>query len=97
MAIRPRSKLEGDRTGAEVGYVDLRRRFLCYTRMSSGSTFQQFNHALGIGASGMTFDDSELPALFGQPLAGLLFTCLGVTGRRTPRAGTPRHPTDVTR
>ncbi|HEY4752558.1 MAG TPA: hypothetical protein VIH37_04685 [Candidatus Limnocylindrales bacterium] len=54
-------------------------------------------YALGIGASGMTFDDSELPALFGLPLAGLLFTCLGVTGRRTPRAGTPRHPTDVTR
>ena len=51
MAIRPSSKLEGYRTGAEVDYVDLRRWFFCYTRMSSGSTFQQFNHALGFGAS----------------------------------------------
>ena len=51
MAIRPSSKLKGHRTGAEVGYVDLRRWFFCYTGMSSGSTFQQFNHALGIGAS----------------------------------------------
>ena len=51
MAIRPSSKLKGYRTGAEVDYVDLRQWFFCYTRMSSGSTFQQFNHALGIGAS----------------------------------------------
>src|SRR5271166_7150956 len=51
IAIRPSSKLEGYRTGAEVDYVDLRRWFFCYTRMSSGSSFQQFNHALGIGAS----------------------------------------------
>jgi hypothetical protein len=54
-------------------------------------------YALGIGASGMTFDDSELPALFGQPLAGLLFTCLGVARGLPQPAGTPRHPTDVTR
>jgi hypothetical protein len=46
MAIRPSSKLKGYRTGAEVDYVDLRRWFFCYTRMSSGSTFQQFNHQL---------------------------------------------------
>ena len=51
MAIRPSSKLKGYRTGAEVDYVNLRRWFFCYTWMSSGSTFQQFNHALGIGAS----------------------------------------------
>src|SRR5262249_31171279 len=29
--------------------------------------------ALGIGATGMTFLDSELPQLLGSPLAGLLF------------------------
>src|SRR5271166_4389120 len=51
MAIRPSPKLKGYRTGAEVGYVNLRRRFFCYTRMSIGGNFQQFNHALGIGAS----------------------------------------------
>src|SRR5208283_3140549 len=51
MAIRPSPKLKRDRTGAEVGYVDLRRWFFCDTGISSGSTFQQFNYALGIGAS----------------------------------------------
>src|ERR1700758_2085160 len=51
MSIGPRAKLEGDRTGAEVGYVDLRQWFFCHTRMRSGSTFQQFNHSLGVGAS----------------------------------------------
>lgn len=52
-------------------------------------------HALGIGASGMTFVDSEIPALLGEPLAGLLFTCVGVPLHRTRRAGRPRDPTDV--
>src|ERR1700757_3894648 len=51
IAIRPSSKLKGYRTGAEVDYVDLRQRFFCDTGMSSGSTFQQFDHALVIGAS----------------------------------------------
>jgi hypothetical protein len=52
-------------------------------------------YALGIGASGMTFLDSEIEALLGQPLAGLLFTCVGVPLHRTRRAGSPRAPTDV--
>jgi hypothetical protein len=34
-------------------------------------------YALGFGASGMTFFDSEIPGLLGEPLAGLLITCLG--------------------
>ena len=34
-------------------------------------------YALGIGASGMTFLDSEIEGLLGQPLAGLLLTCVG--------------------
>ncbi len=38
-------------------------------------------YALGIGASGMTFLDSEIEGLLGEPLAGLLLTCVGV-GRR---------------
>ncbi|HYO42456.1 MAG TPA: nitroreductase family protein [Candidatus Limnocylindrales bacterium] len=52
-------------------------------------------YALGIGASGMTFVDSEIPALLGEPLAGLLFTCVGVPRHRTRPAGRPRDPTDV--
>ena len=53
-------------------------------------------YALGIGATGMTFLDSEIPALLGEPLAALLFTCVGVPHHRTKRAGTPRDPADVT-
>jgi hypothetical protein len=52
-------------------------------------------YALAIGASGMTFLDSEIPALLGEPLAGLLFTCVGVPFHRTKPAGRPRNPTDV--
>jgi hypothetical protein len=62
MAIRPSSKLEGYRAGAKVDYVDLRRWFFCYTRMSSGSTFQQFNHGLGIGASNHIDEDFDRAA-----------------------------------
>ena len=51
--------------------------------------------ALGFGATGMTFVDTELPAVIGAPLAGLLLTCLGVAPFRTTRAGTPRNPRDV--
>jgi SagB-type dehydrogenase family enzyme len=53
-------------------------------------------YALGIGASGMTFVDSEIAALLGEPLAALLFTCVGVPLHRTKRAGRPREPADVT-
>jgi hypothetical protein len=52
-------------------------------------------YALGIGASGMTFLDSEIRALLGEPLAALLFTCVGVPRHRTKGAGTPRDPADV--
>src|SRR5262249_684773 len=52
VAIDPGSKLKGYRAGAEVGYVNLWRWFFCHTRISIGSTFQQINHALGIGAPG---------------------------------------------
>jgi hypothetical protein len=35
-------------------------------------------YGLGASASGMTFIDSEVPALLGEPLDALLFTCVGV-------------------
>src|SRR6185503_12185566 len=35
-------------------------------------------YALGASASGMTFDDSQVPALLGEPVDGLLFSCVGV-------------------
>ena len=42
--------------------------------------------SLGIGASGMTFHDSEITGLLGEPLAGLLFTCVGVPTYQTSPA-----------
>jgi hypothetical protein len=49
--------------------------------------------ALGIGATGMTFLDGELPALLGEPLAGLLVTCVGVPAYRHRPGGPPGAPT----
>ena len=49
-------------------------------------------YALGIGASGMTFLDSAIEGLLGAPLAGLLFTCLGVPAYRNRPGGAPREP-----
>jgi SagB-type dehydrogenase family enzyme len=46
-------------------------------------------YALGIGASGMTFLDSEIAGLLGEPLAGLLFTCVGVPTYRNKAGGRP--------
>jgi nitroreductase len=48
--------------------------------------------ALGIGASGMTFVDSEIPGLLGEPLAGLLLTCVGVPTYRHRSGGPPGAP-----
>jgi hypothetical protein len=53
-------------------------------------------YALGAGASGMTFLDSEIAGLVGAPLAGLLFTCVGVPAYRNRKgAGRPGAPVSV--
>jgi hypothetical protein len=51
--------------------------------------------ALGIGASGMTFYDSEIAAFLGEPLAGLLFTCVGVPAYRNKQGGRPGAPASI--
>jgi len=51
--------------------------------------------ALGIGASGMTFLDAEIPGLLGEPLAGLLFTCVGVPAYRGTSGGPPGAPVSI--
>ena len=51
--------------------------------------------ALGIGASGMTFLDSEIAGLLGEPLAGLLLTCVGVPAYRNKGGGRPGEPAPV--
>jgi hypothetical protein len=40
----------------------------------------------------MTFLDSEIPGLVGEPLIGLLFTCVGVPTYRTRPGGAPGEP-----
>jgi len=52
-------------------------------------------YALGLGASGMTFLDSEVEAFLGEPLGGLLMTCVGVPAYRNRRGGRPGEPVDV--
>jgi Nitroreductase family len=52
-------------------------------------------YALGLGASGMTFLDSELAGFLGEPLAGLLFTCVGVPTYRSKSGGRPGAPASV--
>jgi hypothetical protein len=50
-------------------------------------------YALGASASGMTFIDSEVPSLLGEPLDGLLFTCVGVPDYASAAGGPPGAPT----
>jgi hypothetical protein len=52
-------------------------------------------YALGAGASGMTFLDSEVPALLGEPLDGLLFTCVGVPEYQSAAGGLPGAPMGI--
>jgi hypothetical protein len=52
-------------------------------------------YALGASASGMTFIDSEVPALLDEPLDGLLFTCVGVPEYASAAGGPPGEPTAV--
>ena len=50
-------------------------------------------YALGASASGMTFYDSAVPELLGEPLEGLLVTCVGVPEYRSKAGGPPGAPT----
>ncbi|MEU8234055.1 hypothetical protein AB0C12_31095 [Actinoplanes sp. NPDC048967] len=54
-------------------------------------------YALGAGASGMTFLDSEVPALLGATtdLATLIFTCVGVPQYASRAGGAPGAPVAV--
>lgn len=52
-------------------------------------------YSLGAGATGMTFLDSEIHALLGEPLDALLFTCIGVPEYVSAVGGPPGAPTQV--
>jgi hypothetical protein len=57
-------------------------------------TLHLLAYALGASASGMTFYDSEVPKLLGEPLDGLLVTCVGVPEYRSRPGGPPGAPTE---
>jgi hypothetical protein len=52
-------------------------------------------YATQAGASGMTFLDSEIPSLLGEPLDGLLFTCVGVPEYASTAGGPPGAPVAI--
>ena len=53
-------------------------------------------YALGVTATGMTFYDSEVPALLGEDgLTALLFTCVGVGEYASKAGGRPGAPIEV--
>ena len=54
-------------------------------------------YALGASASGMTFIDSQVPPLLGEPLDALLFTCVGVPDYISAAGGPPGAPSRVRR
>jgi hypothetical protein len=54
-------------------------------------------YALGASATGMTFQDSDIPALLGEQRDALIFTCVGVPGNTSRPAGPPGAPTPVLR
>jgi hypothetical protein len=52
-------------------------------------------YALGAAASGMTFADTELAGVVGEPVDGLLLTCVGVPEYRSAPGGPPGAPEEV--
>jgi hypothetical protein len=52
-------------------------------------------YAFGAAACGMTFADTMIAALLGEPLDGLLLTCVGVPEYTAARGGPPGAPTEV--
>lgn len=53
--------------------------------------------ALGYGATGMNFLDSEIPEFLAADLQAMLFTCVGVPEYRNRRGGPPGAPVRVRR
>jgi hypothetical protein len=60
-----------------------------------GGRLHLLAYSLGASASGMTFTDSEVPALLGEPIDALLFTCVGVPEYTSAPGGPPGAPTPV--
>ncbi len=52
-------------------------------------------YALGAGATGMTFYDSEIAAFTGEPVEAMLFTCVGLPEYASRRGGRPGRPVEI--
>ena len=81
---------------ADVGSLDDR----AYREAQLGSGIVEgrlhlLAYAMGAAASGMTFADSELADVVGEPTDGLLLTCVGVPEYRSATAGPPGAPVEV--
>ena len=93
--------LAGDAAFVAIGAADLRgipdRRYR-ELQLAAGLVEGRLHlaaYALGIGASGMTFDDSEIPGLLQNDLQAMLFTCVGVPEYRNTRGGPPGAPVTI--
>jgi len=93
--------LGGDAAYVAIGAAELERlgaRTYRDAQLAAGLVAGRLHlaaYALGAGASGMTFLDSAVPELLGAPLAGLLFTCVGVPAYRSTPGGGPGRPVAV--
>jgi hypothetical protein len=81
---------------ADVGSLDDR----AYREAQLGSGIVEgrlhlLAYAMGAAASGMTFADSEIADVVGEPADGLLLTCVGVPEYRSATAGPPGAPVEV--
>ena len=81
---------------ADVGSLDDR----AYREAQLGSGIVEgrlhlLAYAMGAAASGMTFADSELADVVGEPTDGLLLTCVGMPEYRSATAGPPGAPVEV--
>jgi hypothetical protein len=82
--------------GADVGALDDRQ--YREAQLAAGLVEGRLHllaYALGASACGMTFIDGEVPPLLGEPLDGLLLTCVGVPEYRSTPGGPPGAPSAI--
>jgi hypothetical protein len=83
-------------SAAEVASLDDRGVPGCATRRGLvEGRLHLVAYAMGVSATGMTFLDSEIPALVGAPLDAMIFTCVGAPDYRATPGGPPGTPVGV--
>ncbi|HEX5118605.1 MAG TPA: hypothetical protein VFW65_25760 [Pseudonocardiaceae bacterium] len=96
-----RQGLGRDAAFVAIAATDVSRlddREYCEAQLAAGLVSGRLHllaYALGASATGMTFADTELPALLGEPLDGLLLTCVGVPEYRSTAGGLPGAPAEI--